>query len=1121
MDRKQLFIDWVSANKLKNITPADFANLLERVFVSYCGKNIWDIENPDEYNAIRKKLTSNRKFKKAEKKLYKSLVAGAKLYYKFLVINEAAHNATMDNTPEVEVEQTLICGTPLEYPQEQNSIKAFFDNDKLSDIFYRLFVYANETNNMLELDVRSAIIGVKLAGERLRFYSDKEGNIKFVGIKKFANINKDSIQNLYRDIDDVNFFFETYQDKYLNTDDKIEGYIYHSRFGFGKIIEKNGIKIKVKFDDIDDEKVIQTDHHTCTEISEEEYEHKKYRVCAKEKSECETSSDKQSSFKRVGWDKYETVLLIEAFWKIENKAGNRAEILTELSKTLRQKAKNQGQEIDDKFRNYNGMAIQLSNLAASFFPNRASMHKTAIFEEIADLYKTDRVEFNKLLAEAHKVADDSIKIEPKTNSACKIDFNNSLNLSFTQPESVVYFGERKNEFGSWTDCYKYIMRCLYGDFPHIISALAKDSSYSLISNEAGLLRRPVRIVDNIFAEGNRSATDLMKHIKVMLDKCGVNYENLTINFSKKNGSSIQNPERSTPTYAVEIDEADFYSYVKEEYEENHKNDGKAYRASKHAQQCVDFIREINRLLSVNVFQITTKEEIQRVLIALPKLPIDEDKRKWFSYVIKRYYRFLDSKNGAGEENAVKRIEEPMQEKLDVSDYYSVIKSLFPDGYAFTNPLRKKRFIKGYAEIIGKEFSDVDFMYDRKIRQVGFISEEKVYLPSMVADEIKEEIQVFIDSSLESSPAIYYSAIYQVFNEKLSSAFSEDMLKKYIEFEFENVYSFADMFVATKGKQVDLKQVLIEAFLNCGCPLSMEELYNKLPNISRDAIDVTIKDRDFVVNAKGKSYFYKEIFVIDDAELQAIRTFIARKIQEKETVSGAELYGFINDELPSLIESNPEVTDLGFKNVLKLKLANDFNFRGDIISAVGQDLDVRTLYKNFCKQREKFTLSELEEFRDSITQNYIDWDGVFSQSVRVNEKTFIRRDFINFDVQKIDDAIGSYCVNDYIGFNDIINFTEFPPIGYAWNNYVLESYLFVNSSKFKLVHASFNGDKPVGGIVKSNSNIKNFNDLLTKIIKNGKLFDREKAFNFLLENEFIRTRKVKNIDSLIELAKREG
>lgn len=1113
MDRKQLFIDWVSSNKLRNITPADFANLLERVFASYCGKNIWAIDDPDEYNALRKELNSNRKLKKDEKKLYKSLVAGAKLYYKFLIINEVEHNETTDKAPEAEIRQTLVCEKPVEYSQEQKNIEAFFENDKLSDIFYRLFVHAKENNNLLEMDVRSSIIGVKLDGERLRFYSDKEGNIKFVGIKKFANMDKDNIGDLYRNIDDVNLFFETYQDKYLDTDDKAEGYIYHSRFGFGRIIEKNDKLIKVKFDDIDDEKVIQAGHYTCTEISEEEYEHKQSKVDTKEKSKGETPLAEQVPFKRVGWDKYETALLIEAFWKIENKEGNRTEILTELSKALRQKAINQGQEIDDKFRNYNGMTIQLSNLVASFFPNRASMHKTAIFEEIADLYKTDREEFNKLLVEAHKIIGEPVKIEPKANSACKIDFNSNLNLSFTQPANVVYFGNKKSDFESWTDCYKYIMRCLYGDYPHIISALAKDTSYSLISNESRLLRRPVRIVDNIFAEGNRNATDLMKHIKVMLDKCDVDYESLTIEFLKRNGLSTQNSEKSTPIYAVELDEADFYSYVKEEYEEKHKNDGKAYRASKHAQQCVDFIREINDLLSVNIFKITTKEEIQRVLIALQKLSIDEDKRKWFYYVIKRYYRFLLSRNEVPVQ--------PKSDKLDVSDYYSVIQSLFPDGYAFTNPLRKKRFIKGYAEIIGEEFSDVDFIYDRKIRQVGFISEEKVYLPSMVADEIKEEIRVFIDSSLEASPAIYYSAIYQVFNEKLSSAFSEDMLKKYIEFEFENMYDFADVFVSTKGKKVDLKQVLIEVFLNCGCPLGTEELYSKLPNISHDAIDATIKDRDFVVNAKGKSYFYKEIFVIDDAELQAIKTFIAKKIQEKETVSGTELYSFINDKLPSLVESNPEVTDLGFKNVLKLKLANDFNFRGDIICATGQDLDVRTLYKNFCKQREKFTLSELEEFRDSINQNYIDWDAVFSQSVRVNAMTFIRRNFVNFDVQKIDDAIGSYCVNDYIGFNDIINFTEFPPTGYVWNNYVLESYLFVNSRKFKLVHASFNGDKPVGGIVKTNANINNFDDLLIKVIKNGKLFDREKAFKYLLENEFIRTRKVKNIDSLIEIAKKEG
>jgi len=98
--------------------------------------------------------------------------------------------------------------------------------------------------------------------------------------------------------------------------------------------------------------------------------------------------DTQPLIKRIPWDKYETALLIEAFWKIENKNGNRIEVLTSLSRDLRQKAVNQGKKIDDKFRNYNGMSLQLVNLESVFFPNRTSINnKTAIFEEIADLYK--------------------------------------------------------------------------------------------------------------------------------------------------------------------------------------------------------------------------------------------------------------------------------------------------------------------------------------------------------------------------------------------------------------------------------------------------------------------------------------------------------------------------------------------------------------------------------------------------------------------------------------------------------------------------------------------------------------------------------------------------------------
>ena len=141
-------------------------------------------------------------------------------------------------------------------------------------------------------------------------------------------------------------------------------------------------------------------------------------------------------------------------------------------------------------------------------------------------------------------------------------------------------------------------------------------------------------------------------------------------------------------------------------------------------------------------------------------------------------------------------------------------------------------------------------------------------------------------------------------------------------------------------------------------------------------------------------------------------------------------------------------------------------------------------------------------------------------VRINQGEFIRRDLVNFDIDRIDNALLNCCGGEYISFNDIINFTDFPSIQYLWNNYVLESYLYCCSRKFKLVHATFNKEMPVGGIVKKISNIETFDDLLVQVIKDNKLFDRDKAFEFLLENNIILTRKVKNIDLLIEKAKRE-
>lgn len=106
------------------------------------------------------------------------------------------------------------------------------------------------------------------------------------------------------------------------------------------------------------------------------------------------------------WDKYETALLIEAYWKIENKQGKREVVLQNLSDNLRKRAINLGDKVDDKFRNYNGMTFMLPQIKACFHPELyPTIRKTQIFGDIVKVYKTDRDQFDSLLLEAHNQVD--------------------------------------------------------------------------------------------------------------------------------------------------------------------------------------------------------------------------------------------------------------------------------------------------------------------------------------------------------------------------------------------------------------------------------------------------------------------------------------------------------------------------------------------------------------------------------------------------------------------------------------------------------------------------------------------------------------------------------------------
>ena len=111
---------------------------------------------------------------------------------------------------------------------------------------------------------------------------------------------------------------------------------------------------------------------------------------------------------KILWDKYEAIILVEAWLQV--KAGVlKLQMVNLVSYQLRTKALNQGIEIDDIFRNTNGISFQLTSMATAFEQKNMGKPASKLFSKIASLYRTDYNAYQKLKEEALKMVEYSSK----------------------------------------------------------------------------------------------------------------------------------------------------------------------------------------------------------------------------------------------------------------------------------------------------------------------------------------------------------------------------------------------------------------------------------------------------------------------------------------------------------------------------------------------------------------------------------------------------------------------------------------------------------------------------------------------------------------------------------------
>lgn len=115
------------------------------------------------------------------------------------------------------------------------------------------------------------------------------------------------------------------------------------------------------------------------------------------------------------WDKYEAVILLDALLQIKNGASKK-DVIKRVSTELRQKAVNQGFDIDEIFRNENGISFQLQSMDSAYEQINKGKPATKLFSEIAEIYRTDNNYYLNILNEAKLMTGNLVSNELDTDS---------------------------------------------------------------------------------------------------------------------------------------------------------------------------------------------------------------------------------------------------------------------------------------------------------------------------------------------------------------------------------------------------------------------------------------------------------------------------------------------------------------------------------------------------------------------------------------------------------------------------------------------------------------------------------------------------------------------------------
>lgn len=473
----------------------------------------------------------------------------------------------------------------------------------------------------------------------------------------------------------------------------------------------------------------------------------------------------------------------------------------------------------------------------------------------------------------------------------------------------------------------------------------------------------------------------------------------------------------------------------------------------------------------------------------------------------------------------------------------VMRESFSAGYDYRSSLMFAQFCRRYRECY-----DVDLRLRREaleahLRQMGEERDGKLFVyDEAKKDQLLREMWDVIERAFDiGATCVCLDAIVAGFRDRIREELfvgcgDADALVELLE----SVPSKRNAFGTKKLKKAgylicrddrrpsfaeDVRRILKSQYE----PMSASELAKKLWFLSDHAIKMGITWSGEVVVRVAQAtrnndayYFYAKNLPISADGLRFIAEWIGQEIARKGYAIDEELRSAIRRQMPSVADDIESFTTYGLRNCLAVLLGDQFDCNGRVMSAKGVKVDMSTVIVDFCRERTRLTFDELQEFADEVNGGNLYIDKVMEAMLRIDENTLVVPEAIEFDVPRIDVALGNLIDGDYTPFRSLQHLhLRLPRVdgGLSWNNYLLESYVAHCSQSFVLLHQGFCRRGTYGAIGRRDSAIRTFDDMAIDALACDDTWKTPNdALRRLYENGYLAVKAFAKIDEVVKCAR---